>query len=210
MSDLDIFGPLLNPQDLPRSIEAQIKKWIDYYLAGVERSHNFDPPHYQRPASYLKVNLLEGIPGEEMSPCVVIVTRGANNRPERRGRLIDLPMDVGLAVVTSSFEADGAREVAGALGTAIVAIMMHRRHIDNRMGGKLHVQSWDDVRLDDFSGEEARTRAILRLEFTVLVRGLIELGAGPTTDDPPVDPYEPPGDWPTVATHQATVSKEDA
>lgn len=209
MSESDIFGPLINVQDLPRSIEDQIQKWIDFYLAAVERDHGLNPPHYQRPASYMKVNLLEGLPGEDMSPTVIIVTRGGNSKPERRGRVIDLPMDVGIAVVTSSFESDGAREVAGAHGAAISALLMHRRHVDNRMGGSLHVQSWDDVRLDDLSGEESRTRAILRLEFTVLVRGVIELGAGPTTDDPPDDPYQPPGDWPTVLTHQATVSKEE-
>jgi hypothetical protein len=214
---MGIFGAITNPQDLPRAVEGHLKKWLDTDLAAIEREAGYTPPHYSRPASYLKVNLLEGIPGEESSPAIIIVSRGANGKPEKSARTgtrpyptstISLGMDVGIAVMTSSFEGDGAREVAGAYCWAIAAAMLHRRDLDGRMDGKLHVESLDDLRLDDLPGEEARTRAMLRLEFTIRVNNFIDLGSGPSTPDPPTDPYPAPGNLPTVATHTETISKE--
>lgn len=205
----DIFGNVVNLQDVPRSVEAHLKKWANTNIAAAERAAGITPPHYSRPMSWMKLNLLEGIPGEEMSPAIIIVTRGGNGKPEQTGRTFNLPLDIGIAIVTSSYDGDGAREVAGALGWSVLAAMIHRRNLDGQMDGKLRVISWDDVRLDDLAGEEARSRAIMRLEFTIMVDGVVDLGAGPTTPDPPLDPYPPPGDWPTVLTHSTTIRQED-
>lgn len=212
MSYLDIFGPMANLAVGPsRAVEAHLKTWMNAYLLAFEDLYDLDPYTYARPQSWLKVNLLEGLPGEDMSPTVVIVSRGANGAPTRQSGQYDIMMDIGIAVVTTSFEGDGAREVAGALGTAIVLPMLHKSNIGERM----NVISWDDVRLDDLAGEESKSRAILRLEFTVAVEQVFKRTGGPTTpvplppdeDDPPV--VVPPGSLPTVNQTITTVTKED-
>jgi hypothetical protein len=214
------FGPVSNIQDVPRAVEAHVRKWISTYLAAAERAAGHAPtdlPFYARPNSYLKVNLLEGLPGEENSPTIIIVTRGGNGRPEKSrpaaripyGASHSLPLDIGIAVFTASYDGDGAREVGGAYGWSIAMLMMQRRDLDGAMDGRIRVESWDDIRLDDVAGEEARTRAILRLEFTIRLNDYGDAGQGPTTPNPPSDPYAVPSDWPTVATVTSTLSKED-
>lgn len=211
MSYLDIFGPMVNLAVGPsRAVEVHLRKWIDTYLVAYEEVNGLDPHTYARPQSWLKVNLLEGIPGEDMSPTVIIASRGANGAPTRQSGHYDILMDVGIAVVTSSFEGDGAREVAGALGTAIVLPLLHK----NLDAPKMKVISWDDVRLDDLSGEEAKTRAILRLEFTIAAEQVFKREGGPAQPDPPHDDdttgtHFPPDSLPTVQQTITTVTKED-
>jgi hypothetical protein len=215
MSDTDIFGPLLNLAVGPsRAVEALLKRWIDTYLAAYERDNSLAPDHYARPASWLQTNVLEGLPGEDQSPTIIVVNRGAQGTPIRQSGGYDVPVSVGTAVVTSSFEGDGAREVAGALGSAILGIMAHRRNVDGAMDGRLRVESWQDFRLDDLPGEESRTRGLLRMEFTINVSNVVKLRGGPAVPDPPHDPddtgtHTPPGSLPTVAEHDVTVTKED-
>lgn len=211
MSYLDIFGPMVNLAVGPsRAVEEHLKTWMNAYLLAFEDLYDLDPYTYARPQSWLKVNLLEGLPGEDISPTVVIVSRGANGAPRRQSGQYDIMMDIGIAVVTTSFEGDGAREIAGALGTAIVLPMLHKSNISDRM----KVISWDDVRLDDLAGERAGTRAILRLEFTVAVEQVFKRTGGPATpvpipdeDDPGV--VIPPDSLPTVLQTITTVTKED-
>lgn len=211
MSFEAIFGPMTNLAVGPsRAVEDHLRKWVDTYLVAYEEVNGLDQHTYARPQSWLKVNLLEGIPGEDMSPTVVIVSRGANGAPRRQSGHYDIQMDIGIAVVTTSFEGDGAREVAGALGTAIVLPLLHK----NLDAPRIKVISWDDVRLDDLAGEEAKTRAILRLEFTVAVEQVFKREGGPAEpipphddDDPPV--IIPPGSLPTVQQTILTFTKED-
>jgi hypothetical protein len=211
MSYLDIFGPMINLAVGPsRAVETHLRTWLDTYLVAYEEVNGLVPHTYARPQSWLKVNLLEGIPGEDMSPTVIIASRGANGTPTRRSGHYDIMMDVGIAVVTTSFEGDGAREVAGAIGTAIVLPMLHK----NLAAPKLKVISWDEVRLDDLSGEEAKTRAILRLAFTVAAEQVFKREGGPAVPDAPHDDDEtgthfPPNSLPTVQQTITTVTKED-
>lgn len=210
MAENDISGPLLNIHDVPRSVEIHLRKWIDTKLSVVERDRGLDERTYARPASYEKVNLLEGIPSEDMSPTVIIVTRGDSGPPERAGRSWSIPLDLGVAAVTTSFSGDGGREVAGAYGAAILGCLLHRRNLDGLMNNKLRVESWDGVRLDDLPGEESRTRGIIRLMFTIRISEIVWNAAGPDIPDPVDEPPEPPPDWPTVLTTQIDVRKEDA
>lgn len=221
MSDSDIFGPLLNLAVGPsRAVEDFLKEWLDTYMAAYERDNGIPPHTYARPASWLKVNLLEGLPGEDMSPTLITIARGAVGGPQRQNRSYDVPMGIGVAIITSSFEEDGAREVAGAMGAAVLTSMFHKPNLrgvnypNGRMDGRLRVISWSDVRLDDLAGEESRTRAILRMEFTVTVSAVLELNGGPDIPDPTHDDDDdgthiPPGTLPTVATTKVTVTKED-
>jgi hypothetical protein len=221
VSDSQVFGPMINLAVGPsRAVEDFLREWIDTYLAAYERVNELDVHSYSRPQSYLKVNLLEGLPGEDMSPTIIIISRGAANRTEQAGRVYSAPMNLAVAVVTSSFDSDGAREVAGAYGAAIVTAMLHKRNLrgaaypNGRLDGRLRVLSWDDFRLDDLIGTEARTRALLRLEFSIMVNDVVQLDRGPELPDPPDtddDPgvHPPPTDLPTVLTTTVNVQKED-
>ena len=215
MSDTDIYGPLINLAVGPsRSIKAHLQTWLDTYLAAYERDNALPLYSIARPSTWWQTNLLEGVPGEDMSPTVVIISRGANGPPTRQSGGYDIPLDIGVAVFTSSFEGDGAREVAGAYGAAILAIMSHRRNVDGAMNGRLRVQQWADFRLDDLPGEESRTRGLVRMEFIVSVSNVVKLQGGPVQPDPSHEPDDtgthiPPNVFPTVLTHTTTVDKED-
>jgi hypothetical protein len=140
MSDNDIYGPLINLAVGPsRAVEAHLKAWLDTYLSAYESDNAIDLYTIARPASWIQTNLLASYPGEDISPSIIIIARGANSTPVRQSGGYDIPMDIGIAVVTTSFESDGAREVAGTYGAAILAIMSHRRNIDGRLNGRLRV-----------------------------------------------------------------------
>lgn len=203
MSRNNIFGPLTNLQGVPRSIRDFHAKWFDTYLCDVERDAGYDPRYYSRESNYVLVNLLTGRI-VDVSPAIIIVTRGANRAPEKSGRSYDLALDVGIAHVTSGYEGDGAREVAGAFAAATVGMLIHRRSLDGAMDGTLRVASWDDVRLDDLPAEEQMSRAIVRLEFTIIVKDIIDPSGGPAVPIPPPDPTLDPGNWPTVADPQVS------
>lgn len=216
MTDTNLFGPLLNLAVGPsRAIEEFLRRWLDTYMVDVEADAGLNPHTYARPQSWVRVNLLQGLPGEDLSPTLLIVNRGANGRTERQSGTYNVPLAIGIAVVTSSYEGDGAREVAGAIGAAAVGALLHRRNIDGAMNGRLRVESWDDVRLDDVAGEDARTRAICRLEFTIRLNNVVNLRGGPDVPDPEHDEdepgdHEPPAPLPTVLTHIETLTKEDS
>lgn len=211
--DVD-FGPLANPHDVGRSIRDHHKKWIDTYLAAVE-DFNGKPQGpfaggYARPVTYAIRNVLESLPGEEDTPAIYIVQRGGATDPGQPRRGWDITWQIGIACVTASFEDDGAREVAGAYAIATAGLMLQRRNLDARMDGKLRVVQYVEVRMDDVPGREARNRAIVRQEFLVQQSSVVWSDAGPINlDDPPPDPYVPPGDWPPVEDVQVTTSKED-
>jgi hypothetical protein len=215
MSDNDIYGPLINLAVGPsRAVETHIKNWIDTYLSAYESDSALDLYSIARPASWIQTNLLSTYPGEDMSPAIIIIARGANGKPVRQSGGYDIPMDIGIAVVTTSFEGDGAREVGGAYGAAILAILSHRRNIDGAMNGRLRVLEFSDYRLDDLPGEEQRTRGLVRMEFIVNVSNIVKLTGGPATPDPPHDvddagTHIPPGSLPTVNEIDVTVTKED-
>jgi hypothetical protein len=211
MSRTNSIGPLTNLHHVSVAVRDLHRKWIDTYLSDVERDNGLTPRVYTRPASYAMVNLLTAVPGEDMSPSVIIITRGANRSVERQGNSFDVPLDVGIALVTTSYEGDGARDAAGAYAAATAGLLMHRKRLDGAVGGSCIVQSWDDIRLDDLPAEEQRTRAIVRLEFTVLVKDVLRTGvAGFTAPNPPADPTVEPGSRPTVLTHTTTLTKETA
>jgi hypothetical protein len=119
----------------------------------------------------------------------MIVTRGGNGRPERNGNSYDLPLDIGIAHMTSSFEGDGAREAAGAFAAATVGMMLQRRSLGSAMNGRLRVSSWDDIRMDDLPETDQLTRAVLRLEFTVREGGVDPAWCGPADQHSAARPH---------------------
>jgi hypothetical protein len=215
MSDSDLYGPLINLAVGPsRAIEAHLKTWIDTYLSAYESDHGLALYSIARPASWLQKNLLDTYPGEDISPSIITIARGANGKPVRQSGGYDIPLDIGIAVITTSFEGDGAREVGGAYGAAILAILSHRRNIDGALNGRLRVLEFSDYRLDDLPGEESRTRGLVRMEFMINVSNVVKLTGGPITPDPPHDvddtgTHIPPGVFPTVNSTITTVTKED-
>jgi hypothetical protein len=196
---MNLFGPFVNLHDVSRAVRDFHQLWFDTYLCEVERQSGYTPRYYSRDGAYRLVNMLTGRIGD-ISPVTIIVTRGGNGRPERNGRSYDLPLDIGIAHVTSSFEGDGAREAAGAFAAATVSLMLQQRSLGSALNGRLRVSSWDDIRMDDLPETEQLTRAVLRLEFTVLVKDVVDPAGGPAINTPPADPTLDPGLWPTVAT----------
>jgi hypothetical protein len=210
MSRSNIFGPLTNPQELPVAVRNVIIKWIDTYLSEVERNAGLEPRTLIRPQSYSLVNIITSVPSNEVSPLVLIVTRGLNGTPVKNGDSYDLPLDVGLAIVTNSFMGDEAREAAGRYAIATAGILLHRRTLDGAIEGSCRVESWDDMRLDDLPATEQGSRAIVRLEFTVILKDVLRTGVyGPPTPEPPPDPVPDPGPFPTVAETTVTLKSED-
>lgn len=208
MAENNVAGPLTNIHNAPLAVEEHLQEWMNTYMNIYERDNGLDLGTYPRPFSWLRVNLLEGVPGEDSSPAVIIVTRGDTAAPEQDAKGWSLPLDIGVALVTTSFETDGARDAAGVLGVAALKALLDKRNLGGRMNGKLRVESWDGIRLDDLPGEEQRTRAILRLEFTVRINDVIWRTGGPLVPDPETSP-DPPGTWPPVEEHIETVRKED-
>lgn len=203
------FDYLTGPHELTQAVEAHIRKWIDTYLAEVERQNDIEPRHLSRPRAYIHKQRLEALPGEDQNPAIILVSRG--NREAFRnnnGGEITIPYDLGIAAVVNAPE-QYVRRNGGMYGIAIAGLMLHarRRSLDGALDGRVRVLDFNQFQLEDTQDEDSRTQAIVRLEFTVTVKNAIKLGAGPAQPDPPTDPEIPPGPWPTVDDVITTIEK---
>lgn len=203
------FDYLTGPHELTQAVEAHIRRWIDTYLSEVERQNDLAPRHLARPRAYIHKQRLEALPGEDQNPAIILVSRG--NREafrQTKGGEVTVPYDLGIAVVVNGTE-DSVRRNGGMYGIAIAGMMLHarRRTLDGQLDGRIRVLDFNQFALEDTLDEDTRSQAIVRLEFTVTIKNAIHIGAGPANPDPPPDPENPPGPWPTVDDVITTIEK---
>lgn len=193
------FGQILLRSDLEDAVIAVLKKWMDTYLAEVERQNGKPVRTLPRPRSYSRRNEFDKWP-EEQLPAIIVVSPGTTGRPRKRGNgEHEVDWAVGVAVIASSTTMDNSRNLIDLYTAAIRALIVQRPSLE----GFAIAATWQNESYDDINDQEAgRTMASGQVVFEITVENNVFAKAGPLTPDNPPDP--PPNTSPTDPQVQTT------
>lgn len=189
------YGPLISFHDAEAALVEHIKVWIDAYLAGREEVVGVDYNTFARPASWFVKQTFTALPGEDRTPAVIVVSNGFSEPPQRRGDgTYDVYLRLAVAGLAHAVEAEYARELAGHYQAALLGICLQQKKL---LGGRMKLNDFEDLGLDDVDEDQTRTLCAARLEFVYQVQDFASEFGGPKTVPAPPTPL--PGD-PTVQT----------
>lgn len=187
----EAFGPLVSFSDVERALIDHMRIWAHTYLAARERKAGITVGRIQRPRSWFTRQTFSTLPGEESTPFVVIVSSGTGNPPRRHGDgKIDIDLDVAVATVVESREAEEARTLAGHFQAAFLALLLQQPSF---MDGQARLEQWTGMSMDDIPDEAARTLCDVELRYIVRYTGFGFADGGPmrVPEDPGPDDPQP-------------------
>jgi len=157
-------GPLNAFTDVETLVLAHYKHWMHTWLLVREAQQNLAPNTIARPRSYIVKQMFTALPGEEQTPCVIAVSDGFSEQPERRGNgIYDTYFRFGIAVVCMANGPFSARVMAGHFQAAIMGIALGHRTVDP--DGKIKMCDFVNLRMEDIDEETiGRSMAAARLE----------------------------------------------
>lgn len=201
-----IFGQLLTRGDLEDHVVDLLKKWMDTYLAEVERQNGKAVRSLPRPRSIVRRNAFEHWV-EEQLPTLIVVSPGTVGPPRKRGNgSYEVDWTLGIAAIASGKDSDNTRDLVDLYATAVRALIIQRPSLEGFAIGVV----WEDEHYDDISDSDVgRTMASGQVVFRVTVENVVFAQAGPITPDTPPDP--PPDTspvWPIVETLHLEVDLE--
>lgn len=195
------FGSWTSPRHVELAFIHLVNKWLPTYIAEAERQFGIPPRSLPVPArGQFTVSRQEFIKWpENQTPAILVLAPGlAGDTRREADRSVTAPVAVGFGVITAAsvFGAEGgesaATEVAQIIGVAIREIVLRLPPDDVSVAGiELLDEQYGDI--------EERNMGSSRVIFRVWVRNWGSGSGGPIDrNEPPEDPYDPPGDLPTV------------
>lgn len=185
------FGPLVSFNDIERALIDHMRIWAHTYLAARERKVGITVGRIPRPRSWFTRQSFDALPGEESTPFVVIVSNGTGTPPRRHGNgSFDVDIDVAIATVVESREAEPARTLAGHFQAAFLALLLQQPSF---MDGQARLEQWTGMSMDDIPEEAARTLCDVELRYIVRYTGFGHAEGGPIRV--PIDPDDPQPGW---------------
>jgi hypothetical protein len=201
----EIFGPVHSFRDSEVALENHVKLWLDTFLARRERDRDIEPGTLARPRSYIPKQTFTALPGEDVTPAIIIVSDGFAESPNRHGDgKWDVKLRMAIVALCHGPEARLARDLAGHYQYALTNLVLKKRAF-----GPCSLDEWLDLRLEDVDEDQQRTLCAVRIELVYVVRDFVDDAISPPAapDDPsvpPDDPYPPQPDPPIVETHSET------
>lgn len=185
---MSVFGSIVTIDQVKRAVVEHVDRWIETYLAEIERQNGLDPRTINQPASYITVDD-EGLNKwpEDQLPCVVVMCPGTSDTPRSTSEGVSAAFVVNIAVIVSSITAKDTSEVASYYGAAVNALMVQNQSLGGFAAGTV----WRGVRLDDLAPDDGRTIAAVTNVFAVGVENVVQTGSFGLTE-PPEDPYDVP------------------
>lgn len=174
--------------------------WMTPYIAEVERQLGLDPETIPLIRSYVTANEFRKWP-EEQTPGILVVSPGLTDPPLRegdgsyRGRF-----SLGVAAIAKGRTKEETQRNAKVYGAAVAGALIQHPSLEGFARGL----EWRDQSYTDIDSDEGRTLASSQNIFQVEVSNLVLAFGGPVVS--PEDPYEDPGDWPTVKDGGAAVT----
>jgi hypothetical protein len=202
MSTPSVFGPIVTQSQVEAAVLATIEKWVDTYLAQLERVLDLTVPTIERPQSYGPSFDLANWEGLNQ-PAVVIVGDKLPPFDKAGGDRYNalFPFSVGIFVTDQTEQA--VRNAASTYVAAVGALLVQ----NGSLGGiatNTDMLDWD-LRLPDPNN---RTFALGEIDLHVWVNSILTGTGGPATPDPPTEPEAPISPWPLVETPEITVVGE--
>lgn len=181
-----VFGPLIDARDVQRAVEATLDKWIETYLAMVERLNELDPRTLPAPESYVHKDdgTLDKRP-EDQTPTIVILSPGTTGEARMEGDgMYRATWVVNVAAIVESADPGYVSELAKLYNAVIRAALVQNGSLD----GFAVSTRWRGERNDDLRSEASRSLAAGTNVFEVTVKDVVQKGAG--LRQPPENPYE--------------------
>lgn len=197
---MSVFGTWISPRHIELAYKDHLGKWITTYIAEAERQFGIPARSIPVPgAGQFTVHRseFEKYP-DDQTPAVLVLAPGLAGTPRREAdRSLTAPIALAFGVIAAggpTFE-DQAAEVAQIIGLAIREIVRNLEPEDIEVDGiELLDEQYGDI--------EQRGMGSSRVIFRVWVKNWAPGRARPIDlSNPPIDPYQPPGDWPLVSTH---------
>lgn len=201
-----IFGQVLTRSNLEDAVVALLRKWMDTYLAEVERQNGIPVRTLPRPRSIERRNAFEHWV-EEQLPSLVVVSPGTVGPPRKRGGgSYVAEWAVGIAAIAGGKDANSTRDLVDLYTAAVRMLILQRPSLEGFAIGA----TWEDEHYDDIADSDVgRTMASGQVVFQITVEDLVFANAGPITpDDPPTTPPDTSPTWPIVDTVHLDVELE--
>lgn len=201
-----IFERIITGGDVETWCLNLLRRWVGTYLSEVERQHGREAGHWQRPRAFTRTLSFDKWP-EDQLPALMLISTGITTAPRRGGSgqySADWLMLFGC--LCSAKTQEQAHDMAHDYCAAVRTLILQRPSLDGFADGATWAYEQErDLRHDDLRSLSAVTAA-----FTVHVENIASGNAGPVTPDNPLpDETEPWPLWPTVATHDVTIVKEE-
>jgi hypothetical protein len=200
MSDEQIFGSLVDGNDVDDAVTATLQKWSDTYLNRMCRKIGQPEGWLPSPGSYVHTNDPHYFP-EDQPPVVVVAIPGLSGRPIRDGqKYYRAEWDVQLTIFVQANDRDATERLAKQYGAAFRELLLHKRSL----GGFAAGISWHEEQYGTrVSDRDQRTLGACELRFSVDVRDVVKTLGGPPT---PITTE--PSDWPTASSVKVTLEPE--
>lgn len=194
---MTIFGTIRSDDEVEEAVVSICRKWLNTYLAEVERQRGLTEGYYERPvhASFIAHSDFDKWP-EEMLPVVTVAALAIEDDPQRTGRGIHRGRyGVGIVNTCSSLERQPTREYAARMGAAIRALML-QRGIEDQLDDSCQGVDFIGSRNNELPSDSDRTIWAYRQLFIIDIEDIVTSMAGPMEPDPePEDPQAPYADW---------------
>jgi hypothetical protein len=200
----NIYGPLVAADEVEEAVQTHFQAWMVAYLAEFERRRGLAPRTLPEPLTWKLTNEpLDRWPGEPV-PAIIITSPGFAAEPvvDGDGNYTCVFGIVAGAIVLDNTSQRAARKLAKLYGACLMATLVHHPEVADNMAVLRIVDAQDADLPSDF----LPIGAAAEVSFEIVVEGVLQAGAGPT--EPPDDPYHDPGNWPTVATTDLTLTAE--
>jgi hypothetical protein len=219
---LNLYGPMLTRSRIHRAVIAHVKLWIPHYLAEVQRQEGvradgvtaLGPTDLPLPKSWRPT------PGEvrkwpeDQLPAVIFGSPGLGSggtRKDGEGAYSGAWI-ISLSAVVGGRDLDTTEWLAGMYTAALRLLMVQQPRVQG-----LDVQGarWEDEGYDPLPADAGRSLAAGTCTFTLELGGLANAAYGPAapTDDPttypqpPGDPGDDPGPFPTVEEFELDIER---
>ena len=207
----DVFGPLVDGDDVETYCQAAVHRWFPTYLYQQERRKQLEPGSLPLLRSIVRSSEIERFP-EEQLPCWMFGTPGLTDPPEADGGgyySATWQINSGVEVVAAPNRF--ARQLAQWYALGIRACLIQQQQ-DPGLDTTLRIVriDWRDERYDVLDSIDDRTVCVGKTEFAVTVAEVLQRGQGPL--DPIIPPQEQPGPdapaWPSATSVITTTTKE--
>jgi hypothetical protein len=190
MSNLTVFGPLLDATVVERAVIDTLKVWLDTYLWRVEdETPGFEPRDIIRPRQWQADVDARQFPEGQLPTVIVVVGEGA---PESSGDSLHMRWPLSVEVILKAPSRQRQRDLSRMYAAAIAGALLHHPELEGEILAGL---SLDRVRFREVPGNPGVVAAAASVELTALQENVLRVYGGP--DEPLPMPPDPDGAYPT-------------
>jgi hypothetical protein len=209
MSEANLYGRIVTPNQVEQAMAACVGEWINDYLGELERIEGYDVGVLARPKGTITASEFAKWP-EDQVPLILVLSSGLGGAPRRaRGNgSYEAGWTVAVCAIVSDITEEATRRLAGAYAGAIRAAVMQHKMLTSSLypDGFASFLTWRDEKYGDIPFADTRTLDSCRVVFNVGVENVVTEQAGPR--EPSAAPGEDPGPLPTVKEVDITVEPE--